>query len=275
MATLVFPSTGRTLTITNRTGRILGVVGTTVGPYNTKTVPLRKILGHPTYMSSLETLIANREITAQVVGDVISSTDASKLDAPLSGELWLTRQIWTNPAAAGVAVIKTSFTAPAAATTYSGTDLNGTTGAGEFDFARTVTIKGTTGGGEALEAKTAVINGLDIEGQALQVNRALTVLGENDTVTDETDAAFAQVTSVYIPADASGSPGAYEIGFGKKFGLVRPLTQGSLIQETTDNAVPGTAATVVLAATGLPNGTVEFDTDPDGAHDYIVYFIAS
>jgi hypothetical protein len=206
---------------------------------------------------------------------VISSDDASKLDAPLSGELWLSRQVWTNPVAADVDAVKASFTAPAADTTYSGTDLDGATGAGEFDYARTVTVKGTTGGGEALEAKTAVIYGIDMDDQPMQVNLALTVLAENLTNTDETSAAFKQITSVMIPADASGSPGAYEIGFGVKLGLMRPLTQGGLIQETTDNAVPGTAATVVLAASGAPNGTVEFDTAPDGAHDYIVYFIAS
>jgi hypothetical protein len=275
MATLTFPSTGRTLTIINRTGRILGVVGTTVGPYNTKSVPLRKMLGHPTYMSSLETLINNGDVTAQVVGDVISSDDASKLDAPLSGELWLSRQIWTNPAAADVDAIKASFATLAADTTYSGTDLDGTTGAGEFDYARTVTIKGTTGGGEALDGGTAVISGLDIDGQSMQVNLTLSAIGGSTNVTDETTAAFAQITSVLIPGDASGTPGSYEIGFGKKFGLVRPLTQGALIQETTDNAVPGTAATVVLAASGAPNGTLEFNTDPDGVHDYIAYFIAS
>jgi hypothetical protein len=275
MATLVFPSSGRTLTVTNRTGRILGILGTTVGPFNTKTIPLRKLMGHPTYMSSLETLIANGDVTAQVVGDVISADDASKLDAPLSGELWLSRQIWTDPVAADVDAIKASFTAPAADTTYSGTQLDGTTGEGEFDYARTVTIKGTAGGGEALDGGTAVINGLDIDGQPIQVNLTLSVVGGGATATDETDAAFRQVTSVLIPADASGSPGAYEIGFGVKLGLARPLTQGALIQETTNNAVPGTPATVVLAATGLPNGTVEFDTAPDGSNDYIAYYIAS
>jgi hypothetical protein len=275
MATLVFPSSGRTLTITNRTGNILGVVGTTIGPYNTKSVPLRKMLGHPTYQTSLETLIANGDVTAQVVGDVISSDDASKRDAPVSGELWLSRQIWTNPVAADVDAIKTSFTAPAADTTYSGTNLDGATGTGEFDYARTVTVKGTTGVGEALDGGTAVINGLDIDGQPIQVNLTLSAIGASTNVTDETSAAFAQITSVLIPADASGAPGSYEIGFGVKLGLVRPLTQGGLIQETTDNAVPGTAATVVLAGSAAPNGTVEFDTAPDGAHDYIVYFIAS
>lgn len=275
MATLVFPNTGRTLTITNRTGGVLGAVGTTIGPFGTKSVPLRKLLGHPTYMTSLEALIAHGDVTAQVVGDVLSASDAGVLDAPLSGDLWLTRQIWTNPVAADVDAIKSSFTAPAAATTYAGTQLDGVTGTGEFDYARTVTITGTTGAGEALEAKTAVINGIDLDGQALQVNLALTILGESDTVTNETAAAFKQITSIYLPADASGSPGAYEIGFGVKLGLMRPLTQGGLIQETTDNAVPGTAATIVLSPTALPNGTVEFNTAPNGVHDYIAYFIAS
>lgn len=275
MATLVFPNTGRTLTITNRTGKVLGAVGTTIGPFGTKSVPLRRLLGHPTYMTSLEALINNGDVSAQVVGDVLSASDAGVLDAPLSGDLWLTRQIWTAPVGSDADAIKTSFTAPAAATTYSGTLLDGVSGPGEFDYARSITVTGTTGVGEALEAKTAVINGIDIDGQAIQVNLALTVLGASATVTDETAAAFKQVNSIYIPGDASGSPGAYEFGFGVKLGLMRPLTQGGLMQETTDNAVPGTAATVVLAATALPNGTVEFNTAPNGVHNYIAYYIAS
>jgi hypothetical protein len=274
MSTLVFPSTGRTLTITNRRGRVLGVLGTTIGPFGTKSVAMRKLLGHPTYMSSLEALIAHGDVSAQVVGDVLSADDASKLDAPLSGELWLTRQIWTNPVGADVDSVKLSFTAPAANTTYSGVQLDGATGGGEFDYARTVTVKGTTGGGEALDGGTAVINGLDMDGQPLQVNLTLGAIGAGTSVTNETTAAFKQVTSVAIPADASGSPGAYEIGFGVKLGLMRPLTQGNLIQETTDNAVPVVKATAALASAAAPNGTVSFNTTPDGAHDYIVYFIA-
>jgi len=275
MATLVFPQTGRTVTITNRTGKVLGVLGTTVGPFGTKSINLRKLLGHPTYMSSLETLITNGDVSAQVVGDVISSEDASKLDAPLSGELWLTRQVWNNPVAADVDAIKTSFTAPAADTTYSGSQLDGIVGAGELDYARNIVITGTTGGGEALDGGTAIVTGIDIDNQPIQENFTLGAIGASTSDTQTGVKAFKQVTSVLIPGDASGTPGSYEIGSGTVFGLVRPLTQGALIQEATDNAVPGTGATVVLAATAEPNGSVDFNTAPNGAHDYIVYYIAS
>jgi hypothetical protein len=224
-------------------------------------------------MTELGTLIGNGTVQASVTQDILDSVDVAKLDAPLSGDIWLTRQVWTDPVAPVVDGIKTSFTCPAADTTYSGADLTGTVGAGELDYARNIEIKGTTGVGEALDGGTAVINGVDIDGQALQENLTLSAIGASTNVTDSGVHAFAQVNSVLIPGDASGSPGAYEIGFGKKFGLKRPLTQAGLAGEWEDNAVPGTLGTIVLSPTALPNGTYAPDSAPDASLDFVVLFI--
>jgi len=274
MATLSFPSTGRLLTLINRTGQVLGVVGTTIGPFGTKTVPLRRIQGHPTHMSKLETLIRNGDVQASVTQDILDANDVSKLDAPLSGEIWLTRQVFTDPVAADVDAIKTSFTAPAADTTYSGAQLDGVVGAGELDYARNIVITGTTGGSEALDGGTAVVYGVDTNGQPIQENFTLGAIGASTSDTATGVQAFAKVTAVLIPADASGTPGAYEVGFGDLLGLIRPLSQGGLLAEFEDNAVPGTPGTIVLSGTSAPNGTYSPDSSPDGSLDFIVYFIA-
>lgn len=274
MSVLSFPATGRTLTVINRTGGVIGAAGTTIGPYGTKVVSLRKIYGHPSYHSELQSLVSLGKIQVQLSLDILDVNDLDKLDAPLSGDIWLTRQIFTDPVASDVDAFKTSFTAPAADTTYSGSDLDGATGQGEVDYARNFTVTGTTGVGEALESKVITVNGTDMDDQALQEQITTTVLGASASATDEGKHAFKTITSVAVPADASGSPGAYEFGFGEVFGLSRPLTQGGLIKEFTDNAVPGVAATVVLSPTALPNGSVDFDTSPNGVHDYVVYFIA-
>ena len=274
MTRLSFPSTGRLLMVINRTNHILGVAGTTIEAFGTKAISLRKIQGHPTNMSQLETLIQQGSISAAVTNDIISANDAKQLDAPLSGEIWLSRQIWTDPPAADVAAFKTSFSAPIADTVYAAVDFDGVVGDDDLDYARNITFTGTTGGIEALDAKVAVLTGIDIDGQPIRENLPLSALGGGSVVTDIGIHSFRRLTNVLIPADTNGSPGAYEIGFGDKMGLDRPLMQGGILKEFTDNAAPAAPAAVVFAPTALPNGTVVFDAAPDGAKDFIVYYIA-
>jgi hypothetical protein len=273
MSVLSFPSTGRTLTLINRTNGRIGVLGTMLGPYGTKVLSLRKVQGHPTYMSQLQALVHAGKLQVQLTSDILNEDDVKYLDAPLTGEIWLTRDVFTNPAAEDVNGIKTSFAAPAVATNYSGTALNGVVGAGELDYARNITITGTAGALEALTGKTMVITGVDMDGQALSESIAVTARAGGESGTDAGVHAFARVTNIYVPADISATPGSYEIGFGVKFGLSRPIVQGGLLKEFTDNAVPATAATLVLSPTALPNGTVTFFTAPNGTHDYVVFYI--
>jgi hypothetical protein len=244
-----------------------------LGPFGTKVMSLRKVQGHPTYMSQLQALVHAGKIQVQMTSDILAEEDVKYLDAPLTGEVWLTRDIFTNPAAADVNGIKVSFAAPAAITNYSGTDLDGVVGAGELDFARNITVTGTAGALEALTGKTMVFTGVDRDGQAISESLVVAARAGGESGTDAGVHAFKRISNIYVPADASGTPGSYEIGFGTKLGLSRPLTQGGLLKEFTDNAAPGGPATLVLSPTAMPNGTVEFFTAPNAAHDYVVYYI--
>jgi hypothetical protein len=244
-----------------------------LGPFGTKIMPLRKVQGHPTYMSQLQALVHAGKIQVQLTSDILAEDDVKYLDAPLTGEVWLTRDIFTNPALADVNAIKVSFAAPAVATSYNGVTLDGVVGAGELDFARNITVTGTAGALEALTQKTMVFTGVDRDGQAMSESLVVTARAGGASGTDAGIHSFKRISNIYVPADISATPGSYEIGFGVKLGLSRPLTQGGLVKEFTDNATPGGAATVVLSPTAMPNGSVQFNTAPDGTHDYVVYFI--
>jgi hypothetical protein len=224
-------------------------------------------------MSQLQALVHAGKLQVQLTSDILGEDDVKYLDAPLTGEVWLTRDIFTNPLTADVDAIKTSFATLAAAYTYSGTDLNGVVGAGEMDFARNITVTGTAGALEALEAKTMTFTGVDRDGQVLQENLAISARLGGTSGTDVGIHSFHRISSIYIPGDASGTPGSYEIGFGVKFGLSRPLTQGGLMREFTNDAAPGGAATVVFSPTALPNGSVQFNAAPNDTNDYVVYYI--
>jgi hypothetical protein len=179
-------------------------------------------------------------------GSPLHQSDTDVLDAPIGGDLQATREVWNNVAAADDDAIKTSFTAPAADTTYSGTNLDGVTGPGEMVPPRNIVITGTTGVGEALDGGTAVVIGEDVDGTLRTENFTLAAIGQSLTDVQTGVIAFKRIVSVTMPADASVSPGDYEIGVGTKIGLERA---------------------------SAPNGTVEFNTAPNGVHDYILAYV--
>lgn len=265
---------GRQLTIINRSAQTLGVCGIVLDPYTTKNIPLRKVQGHTSYMTELFNLKNKGVVDVTLNSDVLDPTDLQYIDAPVTGDLWVTREVWNNVATIDRDGIKTSFSTAAAATTYSGTDLDGATGTGDMDYARNFQVYAVTGGGEALVQKTFVITGLDINGQVLSESLVVGALGAGANATTQGVYAFKSISSVYVPADASGVPGSYEFGFGKKLGLSRPLTQGGMIAEFMSNAA-AVAGTVVLSTTGLPNGTYSPNSDPNATRDWVVYYIAS
>jgi len=276
MGTVTQTITGQLATITNRDSRGFGACGTYVHPGTVKPVKLSKILGNAKYMDELNGLIkAGYKLSVAVDGcNLLFDNDINYMDATLPASIRATRDIWTNPATADPNAFKTAFTAPAVATTYSGSDLNGATGQGRVDFARNVTIRGITGLGEALTEKSVVLIGEDIEG--VLRTETMTVSTGNQGASDDTTYqgvyAFKRLVSAYFPAEAAGSPGDYEIGFGNKLGLSRPLSQGGPLAEFMDNAIPGGGGTFVVSGTGLPNGTYTPNTAPNGAHDYIVVY---
>ena len=286
MATITSELQGRLLTLVNRTGYAVGVAGKVLPAGGTLQVRLADVQNQkrvvemgveihldPRYMDELQSLVDSEKISIAVESDVkIDGTAAQELDAPLDAQLQAAREVWNNLAAADADGIKTAFTAPAADTTYTGSDLDGAVGPGYLGPPRNITFTGTCGVGEDLDGGTAVIVGEDIDGQLRSESVTLSVVAASATATDEGAIAFRRVDSILIPADASGSPGDYEIGFGNKIGFSRPMQQGFPVAEFEDNAV-ATPGTVVLSGTSAPNGTYAPNTDPNGVHDYILVYV--
>lgn len=264
---------GRLLTVVNRTSRSIGAAGRVISPGQKRDIRLADVQGNSYYMDELNEYALSGVISIALDGSPLFQSDSSALDAPIGGDFQATREVWNDLAAADDDAIKTAFTAPATTTTYEGSDLDGDVGPGAMSPPRNIVITGTTGVGEALDGGTAVVVGEDLDGILRIENFTLNAIGASSTDVVTGTLAFRKVLNVTIPADASGSPGDYEIGFGTKVGLERPLTQGTLLREFTNNAVPGTAATVVLSGSSSPNGTVEFNTAPDGSNDYIVAYV--
>lgn len=276
MTTVAYTTGGRTVTIINRSTSTIVFMGRSIAPGSSSTVALRDIQGHPSRMTQLRTLKANGDADIQLVTDLLNDTDLRYLDAPLPSDVYLSRDVWNNVVASDDDAIRAVWTATAAAATYSGSDLDGAYGVQNLDYPRNIAIRGVTGGGEALVEKDVIVTGVDINDQVLQETITVSTGGQgavNDT-TYQGAYAFKRVTSLYFPADGSGSPGEYRVGFGQKLGLSRPLTQGGMIAEFVSNVVAG-AGTVALSTVGLPNGTYSPALAPNGARDWVVSYIPS
>lgn len=279
MATVTQAQNGRRVTLANVSGQTVGACGTIIPPGKVVSVKLAKIQGNAKYMTELHELVHNDKLQVMVNGSqlpahYVTHTEIKNLDAALEAKVALVLDLWTDPATADVDGYKAAFTAPATATTYSGSDFDGAIGQGSVDFARNVTITGVTGLGEALVEKSAVIIGYDIEGQLRSETLTISTGGQgaSDNTTYSGTVAFKSLYSVYIPADGSGSPGDYSIGFGNVLGLTKPLTQGGIIQEFVNNAGPGVAGTWAVSSSSGPNGTYTPNSAPNGARDYLIIY---
>jgi hypothetical protein len=269
---------------------MVGAAGIAIPPGKSRSVQLSKVqtnrargkdldldsaINNQKYMDELELLVKSGEVALSVDGVPLQwDTDASVLDAALDASFQTVREVWNNLQSKDPDAFKTVFGAPAAATTYGPADLTGVVGAGTVSPPRNFTIVGTTGAGEALESKAVVVTGLDLDEQIRTETITTTALGAAATVTDSGVLAWRQILSVYVPGDASGTPGDYEFGFGDAVGLSHPLTVGGLLHEFMDNS-PAVAGTVVLSASSGPNGTYTPNTVPDDVHDYVVMYVPS
>jgi hypothetical protein len=134
-------------------------------------------------------------------------------------------------------------------------------------YPRNITV--TTGaGGTPTQGYTAVVlTGTDIDGNALTE----TISSLNSAGTFQGNKAFKTLTSAAW-SGGTGAGATQSLGFGNKFGLpAKPKERGGLphvIAEKQDGATPGTAGTLVAAATGAPYGTYSPNTAPNGARDY-------
>lgn len=176
---------------------------------------------------------------------------------------------FTNPAAADVDAIKTSFASAATAQDFSGADLDGVVGTATMDPPRNVTI--TTSLHADIDAVPVTITGTDVDGNVLTEDITLT---DGGGTTDAGASGFASVSRIQIP-NQSGPGGAIEVGFGDIIGLHKPIKTMAgltgLIREIEAGVVV-TTATMTTPAVGAPNGTYLAATVPDGANDYAIWY---
>ena len=130
-------------------------------------------------------------------------------------------------------------------------------------------ITATSGGTSAdIKAIQVVLAGLDAEGNAIAetlpiftVNTATTVLG---------DKAFAQVTSITIPAH-DGTGATTRLGFGDKLGIGERLSRNTVNKAYLANTVEGTAPTVVIDADDIESNTADLNSALDSTQVILEY----
>ena len=131
-----------------------------------------------------------------------------------------------------------------------------------------------TAGGVAgdIKAISVTVTGTDYYGATqteaigpFTVNNAGTVYGSK---------AFATVTSIALPKH-DGTGATTSIGWSDKLGLDMKMKYPRICYELEDDAVVGTAGTVVGYSTGTPNGTYDPNSACDGSKTFrvgIAYF---
>lgn len=140
---------------------------------------------------------------------------------------------------------------------------------------RNITVTTGAGGTPGHSPSEATIVGKDINGADLTEVIALS----QAAATDLGAKAFASVSSVTLKDDGSGTGAALEVGFGSIIGLGKQVKSRAgaiaILQEIeagTVKAGDALAGTYADAATGLPNGTYDPGSAPDGSKDYAVYY---
>lgn len=192
----------------------------------------------------------------------------------------LHRLIITNPIAGDVNGIITlagtgAITVGAGAVTPLDGVLVDANGVAILDFARNISAASST----TDTTQTLTITGTDIGGNALVEDLAL-----NGTTEVVTASAFKTVTAISIDIAMAGTliVGTPGTGANIEFGLDARLLNGYDVLHAIDGAgaAEGGVFTVAdvtdppTAATGDARGTYNPSADPDGAEDYILYYIA-
>lgn len=176
----------------------------------------------------------------------------------------------SNPAAASAAGLKAATASQVAPLTWSASDLIGA-GLTELLLAPR-TISFTTAGATPADAPAnAVVTGLDVNGDV--ISETITV---PQTATINTGSkCFSTITSVAFAA-GDGTGATVSMGWGAAIGLpekakLRNAAVAALV-EFTDGVPSATRGTYVVPATAAPNGSVSFNSAPNGSRDYTVYY---
>ena len=204
--------------------------------------------------------------------------EVAKLRADISAQLgaaaFLVVEEWTNPPAAGVALIKANVATSTSAQTYIKTALDGTVGQAVFIAPRLLSVTQVTAGNHY--AGSVTFYGYDAMGKAISEAVALTANPGGANTTTATTKYFAQVTKIVVPAQLD-TAAFLSFGIsGATIGLARKIKSRTgapfLLHEYVDGAVAGVPGTVSAAA--LPYGAYTPNAAPNGAHDYAIYYEA-
>lgn len=191
------------------------------------------------------------------------------LEAALLPVVAVTVDEFTNPAAPAAAGLHAATATTVAVQTVLTAALEAAGKTALAAYPRNVTF--TTAGDTPADAPAnGVVTGTDINDDPL--TETITV-AQTATISQGAKC-FKTITSiVFAPGD--GTDATVAIGFGKKFGLSKPVKfrAGTTrpIQEIAAGAVV-TTGTLANATTSPPNGSYSPSTDPDASNDYAVYY---
>ena len=143
-----------------------------------------------------------------------------------------------------------------AAVTCTGSPQTITTGINQPEVPRNITA---TAGGTAgdIKAIQVVVAGTNAEDQA--ITETLPAFTVNTAGIVSGAKAFKTVTSITIPAhDGTGTTTA--IGFGDVLGIGHRLARNTVVAAYLDNALEGTAPTVVVSASAIESNTADLNS---------------
>lgn len=139
------------------------------------------------------------------------------------------------------------------------------------DVPRNVVI--TVTHGSSIVAMSGTITGTDQYGNTVTEAWSVTATGTTKTFTGKK--AFKKVTSITEVVAADASANSIIVGPGKVLGLPFKAATVNIIAETEDGAIP-TAGVIVAGsavATADAKGTYTPNSNPNGALDFVVYFL--
>lgn len=211
-----------------------------------------------------------RKIAKVITHAETNATAASRYIDILVAEPGFVVDEFTNALASSTNALRTAAASAASTQTVLAAALTDVGGKAEL-LARPRSISFTVAGATAAHAPTAgVITGTDINGDALTESVTITA----SAGTYEGAKAFKTITSISLTG-GTGTGATVAIGFGNKFGLSRKAkTRAGAVMRGTEISAGSvvTNGTLVVAETGLPNGTYTPNTAPNGTNDYAISY---
>lgn len=223
--------------------------------------------------------LGSRLPTPWTVANVKKATDPGKQIA-CTAALLLKYSLVDPALGSATAYISTGLTStklPNAATltnTRNATDWDGTLGTtGVPDYPRTALI--TVTHASSIVAVSGTIDGIDLYGRAVSEAWDITAGGTSKTFVGKK--AFVRINSITITSAGNATTDTLKLGTTNVFGLPFPCSSVDVVSEMQDGAVVTTEGLLVAASsvsTADRRGTYAPNAAPDGAKDFVVYYIS-